>query len=58
MAPIEIRNLSSIVIEGTKAVLLFFLRKEFTRTKSIKSLKNLKINFHSDVFYTHKKHKN
>ena len=38
----------------------FFSRKDFTHTKSTKSIKSTKTqinDFHSDVFYTHIKHK-
>ena len=45
---------SSNINEGIKAV-LFFKRKDFTRTKRTKSTKCDQVTF--DIFYEHKKHK-
>ena len=47
---------SSNIIEGIKAVLFFFM-KRFHTYKKYKKHKTQINNFHSDVFYRHKKHK-
>ena len=39
-------TVSSIIIEGIEAVFFFFLRKDFTSTKSIKSANRKKADFH------------
>ena len=48
--------LSSNKNEDIKAV-LFFKRKDFTRTIKHQKHKTQASNFHSDVFHAHKKHK-
>ena len=47
---------SSNIIEGIKVVLLFFTKRFHTHKKH-KKYKTQINNFHSDVFYTYKKHK-